>query len=109
MFEKLKASLMANIEKNSYKTKLTYKDREGVEHEEEVYLKRGLGIFGDWHQINLPVKTDGTNKWDIMNAWFGGKKNLIKLILYLAIFIFFMFAVRNLPCVQSCLQLINYG
>ena len=119
VFDKLKDSLMKSIENNSYKTKLTYKDKDGVEHEEEVYLKRGLGKLGDWHQAYLPVKDDGSNKWNIANAFFGGTRNLLKLLAYIAIFLFFTLAIkeaysnyevlRNLPCVQSCLNLIGYG
>ena len=113
VLDKLKETLMKKIEENSVKSELSYIDKEGVEQKETVYLKRGKGKLGDWHQAYLPVKED-TKKWDIPNALFGGKRNLIKLLFYLGIVALFFLsyneiasqleALRNLPCVQVCIN-----
>lgn len=113
MFEKLKQSLLKKIEENSVKSEMSWTDREGEEHTEIVYLKRGKGRFGNWHQAYLPIKEE-TNKWDLRNAIFGGKRNLLILIIYLLIIALFFLAyfeisgqytyLRNLSCVQNCIE-----
>jgi len=113
MLEKFKETLIKRIEQNSVKSELKYKDRDGVEHTEVVYLKRGKGKHSEWHQCYLPINEE-TKKWHIPNALFGGTRNLIRLLIYLGIFAFFMYAIKeayvnyetimNLPCVQNCLN-----
>ena len=98
VFDKLKENLIKRIEENSIKSDLVYTDNEGIEHTETVYLKRGKGRFGDWHQVYLPVDEE-TKKWNIPNALFGGKRNLIKLLFYLgvvALFLLISFQIKSL-------------
>ncbi|MCK9429501.1 MAG: hypothetical protein M0R17_05815 [Candidatus Omnitrophica bacterium] len=116
MFENLKQKLMEKIEKNSCEANLTYKDIEGVEHTELVRMKKSLTPLGDWHRIYVPIDPE-TNKWNVPNALFGGKKNMFKLIgwLILAGLFFLAFkeigsnyeALANLPCVKNCLLNLN--
>lgn len=82
------------IEKNAFKSILTYKDRHGKEHSETVFFKRSqppfIENFGDWGRIYPPIKENSEGKvWykriDWFNFWFGGWRNLIKLILILII------------------------
>ena len=49
---------------------------------EIVYLKK-TGIFTkDWQKINPPIEErDGKLEWNKLNLCFGGKRNLIRLIL----------------------------
>jgi hypothetical protein len=111
MFEKFKEELMNKIERNSIKSELSWVDKEGNTHTEIAYLKRGRGLVGDWHRIYLPVKEDG--KWDIPNLLFGGRKNFIRLLFWVAFATLLFLAykeqatnymnLRNLPCVTSCL------
>jgi len=113
MFDKLKETLIKRIEENSVKSEMKYIDREGIEHTEIVYMKRGKGKLGDWHQAYLPVKDDESNKWNIPNALFGGKRNLLKLLFYLGIVALFFLAyweissqytaLRSLDCVKNCI------
>jgi len=72
------------IEKNAFKSELTYTDKKGKEHTETVYFKRSsLPVVGDWQRIYPPVDENG--KINKMNLWFGGKKNLIKTLIVLGI------------------------
>ena len=113
MFEKLKQTLIKRIETNSVKQELTYVDRYGEKHTELVYLKHGRGKNSSWHECFLPVD-EVTNRWNIANVLFGGKRNLIKLIIYLSIIAIFFLAyheiasqyewLRNLPCVENCIK-----
>ena len=49
---------------------------------EIVYLKKTGIVAKDWQKINPPVEEkDGKLEWNKLNLCFGGKKNLIKLIL----------------------------
>jgi len=119
MFEKLKQNLMKRIEQNSVVQDLTYTDRDGTEYTEKVYLKRGKGKLGDWHQVYLPIKDDGTNRWHISNALFGGRRNLIRLIFYLLLagIVFLAFkevssnyqVLMNNPCVLNCVNKVIGG
>ena len=87
MFKKIKEKWQKKIEKNAFKSILTYKDRSGVEHSEEVYFKRSqppfFEKFGDWGRIYPPIKESG--KMDYFNLIFGGWRNFVKLLIVLAI------------------------
>ena len=72
-----------SIEKNAFKSELTYKDKKGKSHTEIVYFKRSLTPLGDWQRIYPPVNENGKINW--INFLFGGKRNLIKLIAILVI------------------------
>lgn len=72
------------IEKNAFKSQLTYTDRKGKAHTETVYFKRSaMPLVGDWQRIYPPIKENGKVNW--INLWFGGKKNLIKTLIVLGI------------------------
>jgi hypothetical protein len=116
MLEQLKKTLTEKIEKNSVKSELSYVDKEGNTQTEIVYLKKSLiPILGDWHRVYPPVNEDGS--WNKVNLIFGGKRNLIKLIIVLALAGLFFLAFKeigsnyetlaNLPCVKNCLFNIN--
>jgi len=82
MIEKIKENWRKRIERNAFKSNLTWKDKKGREHTELVYFKRSqipLVDVGDWARIYPPV--DEYNKISWTNLIFGGKKNLIKLII----------------------------
>lgn len=107
MFEKIKENWRKKIEINAFKSTLTYINRKGIKLlkkgipkeelpedaivTEKVYIKRSLLPLGDWARIHPPIKENGKVHW--VNLIFGGKKNLIKLIIILGIiaFIFFQF------------------
>jgi len=118
VFDKLKETLMNRIQQNSIKSELTYTDNKGIEHTETVYLKHGKSKFDTWHSVELPIDEE-TKKWNIANALFGGKRNLIKLLFYLAIVALFFLsskeiasqytALSNLDCVKVCLKNLNLG
>jgi len=82
MKNKLKQALEERISKNLIKKDLTYKDKKGNFHTEEVYLKKSLAPLGDWQRIYPPVK-NGKINW--VNLLFGGRNNLIKTLLILGI------------------------
>lgn len=116
MLEGLKNSLNNRIERNAIKSELTWTDKKGKVHTEQVYLKRSkLPLIGDWARIYPPVNEDGT--WNIPNALFGGWKNLTKLLLVLGLLSLLYFgisdiltqcsALQNMPCVQSCINQVN--
>jgi len=108
MFEKLKQDMLKKIETDAVKSEL---------NGETVYLKKSrIPLVGDWARIYPPVNENGS--WNIPNLIFGGKKNLIKLIIVLVI-IAMLFAgiyqliqgyeaILNQPCVQSCINPIKY-
>ena len=115
MLETFKQNLQEKIENNTYKSKMTWTDKGGNSHTEEVLLKRSrLPIFGDWARIYPPIDEHGNiNK---INLLFGGKKNLIKLVCVVAIVGLFMlgyyeaysnyYTIINNMCVQNCMNLI---
>ena len=83
MFEILKKKLMERQERDSVKSELTYKPNKNNEKTitEQVILKRSkLPFIGDWGRVYPPVNEDGS--WNISNLLFGGRKNLIKLIMF---------------------------
>lgn len=88
MFEKIKRKWQKRIEKNAFKSTLSYTGRHGKIYTEEVYFKRSqppfIERFGDWGRIYPPLKEDGT-KIHKMNFIFGGWRNLIKLLIILGI------------------------
>lgn len=113
-FVRFKEDLMKRIEKNSFKQELTWTDKEGNTFSDLVYLKKSrIPIIGDWTRIYLPVNPE-TMKLNKMNFFFGGKGNLIKLLIYLGIVAVFFLAyweissqynyLRNLPCVINCIE-----
>ena len=75
MFEKLKQRMLDKIEVDAVKSEL---------NKEVVYMKKSrMPLIGDWARIYPPVNEDGS--WNIPNLLFGGKKNLIKLLIIVAI------------------------
>lgn len=113
MFESLKKKLQHRIERDAVKSFLTYTTKEGEEITETVYLKKSkMPLTGDWTRIYPPINEDGS--WNIVNLLFGGKKNLTKLLIILAIvlMVFFQFAdifryvetLTSNPCVQQCIS-----
>lgn len=102
MFEKLKDKLMKRIERNAVKSYIGG---------EKVYLKKG-GLLKEWGQIYPPVNEDGT--WNIPNLVFGGKRNLIRLLIYIIVIAILGFAIiegygnytalLENPCVKNCLE-----
>lgn len=107
-----KEKLQQKIEQNAIKSNLTWTDKKGYKHQEEVLLKRSRAVLGDWNRIYPPIDEEGNIKW--INLIFGGYKNLIKLIAITAIvgMVLYQFKanfeyiqyLKNIPCVQSCLQ-----
>jgi len=99
MFKKIKENWQKRIEFNAIKSTLTYINRKGIKLLKEgtlkdelpedtkvtevVYIKRSLLPLGDWARIHPPLKENG--KVNLVNLIFGGKKNLIKLLLVLGI------------------------
>jgi hypothetical protein len=108
MFENLKSWMLARIERDCVKSELGGR---------VVYLKKSRMplVGGEWKEVNLPVNENGS--WNIPNLIFGGKRNLVILIFFLVIagFVFLQFKqnfdyieeLRNLPCVQTCLEAMN--
>lgn len=82
MIERIKGYWRKRIERNAFKSNLTWKDKKGREHTEVVYFKRSqipFIDFGDWARIYPPVNEHNKISWT--NLIFGGKKNLIKLLI----------------------------
>ena len=82
MIERIKAIWKKRIERNAFKSTLTWKDKKKKEHTEIVYFKRSQIPFvdiGDWARIYPPINEDNKISW--VNFIVGGKKNLIKLII----------------------------
>lgn len=83
--KEIKKKIVERIERNSIKIpNATYTDRSGKEHTEDIVIKRSLIPFiGDWLRIYPVVdEDDNLNK---INLIFGGRKNLIKLLVILGI------------------------
>lgn len=114
MFEKIKKRIQERIEKNAVKSELTWFSTEfrkdennkwirdernrrvkfGVPHTEMVLLKRSkLPILGDWARIYPILNEDGS--WNIINTFFGGRRNLIKLIVILSIVGFVLLSFKD--------------
>lgn len=116
MFENLKKNFQKKIEENSVKSEMEWEDKEGNRHSEIVYMKRSnMPFIGDWVRIYPPVNEDSS--WNVPNAFFGGRKNLIKLLLILGVVALFILAwlearagCNNLlenQCIKNCLSSIN--
>ena len=100
MFERLKRQLLERVQKNCVEIPdVTYVDKNGVTHTETILLKRSdLPLVGDWVRVYPPVeeKEDGTLKFNLINLFFGGKKNLIRLIILMGIGAMVLFAFKEL-------------
>ena len=116
MLNSFKQKIQDRIENNTYKSELTWEDKQGNRYTEEVLLKRSrIPVVGDWARIYPPVNEKGNINW--INLIFGGKKNFIKLLLVLGIIALFIFGyieaytnynqVINNTCVQNCLGMLN--
>ena len=103
MLENFKRKLQERIEKNAVKIpQISYKDKEGT-YTEDIILKRSTfpsqfpavaNLVGDWSRVYPPVEElneidpkTGRIKIKVLwiNVLFGGKKNLIKLLIVLGI------------------------
>ena len=111
IFKRNKA--MEMIKKNAMESTCTWTDGEGIKHTETVYLKRSrIPIIGDWGRIYPPLNEDGSTNYT--NLIFGGKKNLIKLILVLIVVGLFLYGAYDIlhqskvlmenPCVLNCIK-----
>ena len=97
MFEKLKEVMLERQERDSVKSMMTYRPKKKEEQTitEEVIMKRSkLWLVGDWGRVYPPVNENGT--WNIANLLFGGRKNLIKLLIIGAIVAMILFEFSNL-------------
>jgi hypothetical protein len=131
MFEKIKENWQKRIERNAFKSTLTYLNRDGIKlmkegykYEdlpdnckvtEEVIFKRSLLPLGDWTRIYPPLKENG--RLNLFNLIFGGKRNFIKLIIVLLIaaFVFLQFynnfqyiEILKTCTIPNCLEINNY-
>ena len=101
------------IQKNCFESELEYTYRKGNTHKETVLFKRSTMPLGVWGRV-YPIyeeSEDGTIKTKWINLIFGGWRNLIILIVILAIvgFALLQFSIdfnqieylRNIPCVQQ--------
>lgn len=80
----LKEKIQAITEKNAVKSIMTYTDSEGNVNQEEVIFKRStFPLIGDWARIYPVINEDGS--WNFINLIFGGKKNLIRLLIVFGI------------------------
>lgn len=106
MFKKIKEKWRKKIEKNAFKSTLSYKDRKGKVYTEEVYLKRSqppfIEKFGDWGRIYPPINEDGT--LNILNLLIGGWRNAIKLGLLLLIVMLVLFQFKEIFNVNELLR-----
>lgn len=96
MFEKLKKSMQEKIEKNGVKVPdISYTDKDGKVNTESIVLKRNnFPLIGDWSRVYPPVNEDGS--WNKINFWFGGKKNLLKLLIILVIVAMMLLAFKEI-------------
>ena len=89
MFEKIKRDWQKKIGYNAYRSTLTYKDSKGIERTEDVIFKRSSLPLGDWARIYPPINENGT--LNVLNLFFGGWRNFIKLVGILVVIAFVMF------------------
>ena len=108
-----KDRLQERIEKNSVKSEMSWTDKNGNIYTEEVIMKKSsMPLVGDWNRIYPPIDENGSINW--INTIFGGRKNLIKLIIIFTIILMVFLAFRevslayenlkNMPCVQNCIE-----
>lgn len=95
------------IEKNAFKSELTWVDSKGKEHTEEVYFKRStpplMEGFGDWGRIYPPLNENGKVNWS--NLIFGGWRNMLKTAIILGIvFLVFLQFDANFQTIESLRQ-----
>jgi len=108
MFEKIKEKWNKRIQRNAISSVLTHANKNGIKLmkqgktleelpdnykvTEKVFFKRSVLPLGDWTRIYPPVSEDG-RRVNLLNLIFGGRRNLIKLIILLAIigFVFLQF------------------
>jgi hypothetical protein len=101
MFEKFKKTIQERIERNGVKipnitwTEKVGKDELGnpkyITHTEDIILKRStLPLIGDWMRIYPVLNEDGKTNW--INLLFGGKKNLVRLLIILGLVAMMLFA-----------------
>ncbi len=102
----LKEALQEKIERNAVKIpNISWTDMKGKVHTEDVILKRSkFPLVGDWARIYPPVEEldeidPKTGKRKIRTLWintiFGGKKNLIKLLIILGLIGMVFFSVKD--------------
>lgn len=104
MLESLKQKFKARLEKRVIESDLDGR---------KIYFSKSrIPILGgEYTEVHPPVNEDNT--WNIMNLLFGGWRNLVKLVIVLAIagFVLLQFKqnfahieyLENLPCVKSYL------
>lgn len=105
--------LQERIERNSVKIpNLPWIKRNGEVITEDVILKRsGIPIIGDWGRIYPAVNEDGEpNK---INIIFGGRKNFIKMMLFLILIALFLLGFYEIfqsfeAYKQSCLPVAGF-
>jgi hypothetical protein len=116
MFEQLKLRIQERVERNTYKSQLSWEDKQGNQYTDEVLLKRSrIPVIGDWGRIYPPITEKGNIHW--VNLIFGGWKNLFKLAFILGIIALFIFgyieayqnynALINDTCVKTCINIIK--
>lgn len=114
MLDNFKAKIQERIENNTYKSELSWNDKEGNQVTEEVLLKRSkIPVIGDWGRIYPPITEKGNIHW--INFIFGGWKNFIKLCFILFIIALFILGyvesynnyntLINNTCIQNCLNI----
>jgi len=103
MFEVFKEKLLERIERDTVKSELTYRPDKNKPYTttETVYLKRSkIPLIGDWARIYPPINENGS--LNIANLIFGGKKNLIKLILLGAVVAMVLMGYYELFNISKC-------
>ncbi len=78
-------NLQRKIERNSVKVNgLIWTDNSGKVHTEDILIKRSnFPLTGDWGRIYPVIDENGKPLW--FNIIFGGKKNLIRLLVIMGI------------------------
>jgi len=79
-----KKRVLENFERTIKKSTFEWTDKKGLQHSEEVLFKKSkIPIVGDWGRVYPPINEDGSVNW--INLIVGGRKNLIKLLIIVAI------------------------
>lgn len=83
--ETIKLGIQKRTEKNAVKVpNVSYRDLKGNVITEDIVIKRSnLPLIGDWNRVYPVLNEDGS--WNLINTIFGGKRNLIKLLVILGI------------------------